>query len=201
MDLFVRGMSRSQLKQPVLMQLAIWRFMPCVETTIEEKHARVTIAKKAHNIGATRVSNSNRLPLLQRLLLRGHVAAKDLLECFSVARSLPRAVKALGLSEHPELQEKMKPAKLQPVLRSVLYRTDLVSMYHDTTAAGKTHMKRKRAAQTRRDALANKKRGPRVGDMEELERNLMMQHFRSISSPTVVYTMPSGLLQAPTVIF
>ena len=51
LDKFVAGAPRWSLDDGFLKVLAWLRLMPCVETTIEEKHARVTQAKARHHIG------------------------------------------------------------------------------------------------------------------------------------------------------
>ena len=73
LDAFIEGASRSSLPVSVQLQIAVFRFPPIVETTIEEKHARVALARRRHHIGPTRVSLSNRMPLLQRWLRKGQV--------------------------------------------------------------------------------------------------------------------------------
>ncbi len=48
----------------VVKSIARLRFVVVVETTIENKHARVTMARRKHTIGPVRVSLSNRLLML-----------------------------------------------------------------------------------------------------------------------------------------
>ena len=83
--------------------IAKLRHGAAVETTIEEKHARTTLARKRHHIGPVRLSLANRLPLLGRWLQKKHVSPEDLLRKFSEARSLKRAATLLGLRDHPDV--------------------------------------------------------------------------------------------------
>jgi hypothetical protein len=103
MALFCNGASRSDLREASKKQVARFRFPSAVETTIEEKHARVAIARKAHHLGPVRASMANRLPMLERLLRRGHINIRELLECFEQARSLHSVPGLLGLELHPRL--------------------------------------------------------------------------------------------------
>ena len=50
------------------------RFIIVVETSIESKHARVSLARRTHTIGPVKVSLSNRLPLLDTILFLGSTA-------------------------------------------------------------------------------------------------------------------------------
>jgi hypothetical protein len=52
-------------------QVARLRFVIVVETTIEAKHARVSLARRAHYIGPVAVSLSNRLGMLESLRHKG----------------------------------------------------------------------------------------------------------------------------------
>ena len=101
---FADGAAFNALPQAFLKQVAVYRFVPVVETTIEEKHARVALSKKRHHIGPVRISLSNRLPLLERWLLRRHVSGEKLLEKFAISRSLKQVPHLLGVEDHPALE-------------------------------------------------------------------------------------------------
>ena len=114
---WVDGASFSSLPLTFQEKVAELRFIPIVETTIEEKHARVSLAKSRHHIGPVRVSLANRLPLLERWLKRGQVSAAKLLECFNQARSLKAVPALLNIDDHPSLGAtavSKRPAQLRP---------------------------------------------------------------------------------------
>eukprot|EP00972_Heterocapsa_arctica_P037835 5569566-Heterocapsa_arctica.AAC.1 len=79
LELFIAGTLRRDLPQPFLQQVASFRFPAAVETTIEEKHARVSMAKRCHHVGPVRISLANRLPMLERALRSGSLCPKRLL--------------------------------------------------------------------------------------------------------------------------
>ena len=60
--LFNSGVPRRECGRPFRIQLSFFRFGSSVETTIEEKHLRTTLARKPHHIGPVRLSLANRLP-------------------------------------------------------------------------------------------------------------------------------------------
>ena len=92
LERFVDGESLDSMPRWFRRRVARFRFLIVVETTIEVKHSKVTAARKCHYIGPTRVSLVNRLPLLERWLLRGHVDILDILSNFTRARKLRNAV-------------------------------------------------------------------------------------------------------------
>lgn len=76
LEAFLQGAALRDLPLDFQLRVGTFRFVPVVETTIEEKHARVSLAKRRHHIGPVRVSLSNRLPLLERWILRGQVSGQ-----------------------------------------------------------------------------------------------------------------------------
>eukprot|EP00975_Prorocentrum_lima_P002677 590683-Prorocentrum_lima.AAC.1 len=59
LDSFITGTAIDDLPVDFRWQVAAWRFIPCVETTIEEKHSRVALSKRRHPLGPVRVSLGN----------------------------------------------------------------------------------------------------------------------------------------------
>ena len=134
--LFVSGVRRNDLACAYRMQVALFRFPSGVETTIEEKHSRVAIALKAHHIGPVRVSLSNRLPLLERLMRRNQVAAISLLEHFTKARQTSQVPALLGIDMHPGLMKSAGRSRraanlLLPKVIKVVYRCAPPSIYRN----------------------------------------------------------------------
>ena len=144
---WVAGAELQNLSDIFLRHVAAWRFAPIVETTIEEKHARVSLAKRRHHIGPVRISLANRLPLLERWVKRGHVSAKELLDFFTQCRSLKAVPSLLNLVNHPALDDEYfkRPAKMRVKLAAIMYRCDLSDMYksHDSFAKANEKLKRK----------------------------------------------------------
>ena len=110
-----------------------------METTVEEKHARVSVGRKSHNNAAVRVSLANRLPMLERQLSAEKLDPLRLLQCFQEARSLKNCPALLGIEGHPGLAnlKGIKPAKLRRPLCDVIYRCDLEGLYRSTKDASK----------------------------------------------------------------
>lgn len=80
-------------------QVAVFRFIPTVETTVEEKHARVAQARKRHYISPVRVSMMNRMPLLERLILKQALDIPRFLQLFTEVGK-PRLLWALMESRY-----------------------------------------------------------------------------------------------------
>jgi hypothetical protein len=85
---YVGGMTFAAMPVAFQIQVAEFRFVPIVETSIEAKHAKTSLAKKAHHIGPVRLSLANRLPFLDRSMRAGHIDPRQLLEMFHKARSI-----------------------------------------------------------------------------------------------------------------
>ena len=124
LESYASGADFAALPADFQLQVSAFWFVPVVETTIEEKHARVAINKKRHHLGPVRISLANRLPLLDRWLRRGHVTATNLLDKFSAARSLKKVAGMLRVDDHPGLQGVSHPSSLRRVLAKVIYHCD-----------------------------------------------------------------------------
>ena len=106
--MFIAGRPRRELPVECLLRIASFRFVPAVETTIEVKHQRVSLARRAHHIGGVRISLSNRLGMLQRWLAQEYITAQELSRAFNQTRSLKSVPYSLGFDEHPLLGSKIK---------------------------------------------------------------------------------------------
>ena len=125
--MFIAGTAVDDSPIELRWQIAAWRFIPCVETTIEEKHSRVALSKRRHPLGPVRVSLANRLPLLERRVRREQVSGQKLLDCFARSRSLKSVPSLLNIDGHPLLDKAVgeRPASMRATLAKVLYRCDL----------------------------------------------------------------------------
>jgi hypothetical protein len=91
LDKFIDGAALADLSEAFQSRVAGWRFVPVVETSIEGKHAKTSLAKKSHHIGPVRLSLANRLPFLDRSLRAGHIDPHQLLAKFHEARTIGNA--------------------------------------------------------------------------------------------------------------
>ena len=132
---FVAGSPRHALQPQVLQSIAVWRFVPVAESTIEGRHARTSLAWRRHWISPVRVSLSNRLGMLEQSLRSEHISVKDLLESFDIARDLKAAPHILGVEEHPSLRRvalgeiKETSWTLRKLLAAILYQCDLSMVF------------------------------------------------------------------------
>ena len=100
-------------------------FVPIVETTIEEKHSRLSLLKSGPS-GPCFASLCNRMPLLERVLLRQPDLLADLLEAFSKSRVISHIPYMLGLDGHPMVQALSRTVWKQVVAcHAVIYRCDV----------------------------------------------------------------------------
>ena len=199
---FAEGASLCNLPLEFRERVASWRFIPVVETTIEEKHARVSLNRKKHHIGPVRVSLSNRLPLLDRWVRRGHVCPKKLVSAFTSCRSLMTVPSQLNVSDHPSLDGMFSksPASMRVVLPKVLYRCSLPDMYHSFDAMGKAHDKSKRKRAETQARLVEK--DSRALSFDKMLFSAMQQHMltkHEESEGTCFHTVPRSCLALQTV--
>ena len=110
-------------------------FGSCAETTIEEKHARVSLQKKAHRIGPVKVSLANRFPQITRQLERQQVDVLEFIDAFSDARSLIKIPSLLNIESHPELRSIKSLWKMNTELSKILYNCDMYSLYRSQADA------------------------------------------------------------------
>ena len=104
LNIFNAGRPRRTCSIDFRIEVAIRRFPPVNETTIEEKHAHVSLELKRHHIKAVRVSLSNRLHMLERFLELGRIDIRQFVANFAKARNMVQCAKLLGIDDNPELQ-------------------------------------------------------------------------------------------------
>jgi hypothetical protein len=145
------GIDRDLLDKDFLFEIAVFRFLFIIETTVEARHAKAAVDIKKHFIGPVRISLSNRLPMLEYWLSIGYVTGHELLHFFEIARNLAKAPEVFGLSCHETLNpfqngKRLTAAQFRVKLASVFYRLDITDMYRSTAKALKLHdsLKRKR---------------------------------------------------------
>ena len=100
-DRFLAGLPRDELSEQFRQWVATLRFIPVVETTIEEKHSRVSLRVKRGSVAPTKISLSNRLPLMERTIRRDAGAMPEILAAFDKSRTLAAIPQLLDLDMHP----------------------------------------------------------------------------------------------------
>ena len=88
LELFVAGKPRDECSLEFLEEVAALYFVPCVETTIEEKHARVANTKRARHLGPVAVSLANRFPMVISQVRAGQFDMVKFLHLFGTARKI-----------------------------------------------------------------------------------------------------------------
>ena len=114
-----------------------------METTIEEKHARTTVARRAHQIGLARISLANRLPWMERSISQGHLDVGLLLSKFELTRNANVALRLLRFDLHPDLllHRHLKLPAIQYHILRTMYRCDSLTACSD----GQTNAKADKA--------------------------------------------------------
>ena len=191
---FADGASRWSLNTEFQEQVAAFMFVPVVETTIEEKHARVSHQAKRHAIGPTRVSLSNRLPLFERLVLRDPNFITQFLDQFEAARSMRAIPHLLNFDTHPlllsrEMEGGGQTTDLVPLISSIFYHRDLENSYRSLKAF------------RRKDDASRGKRAREEANMsstfthagqDTIIRLAIADHFRQIYEPNTFYGIPAA---------
>lgn len=178
LDRFIDGEHLQNLPAEFRMSVAMLRFPPCVETTIEAKHARVAVAKRAHHIGPVRVSLANRLGMFDRSVRKGQIDCAELLRLFAQARSLQRVPGLLGLDGHPDLQfGNARPASLRVALAKVVYHCDMVNMFKNSGAEARANQAGKRRAAVAEAKLLAVGRPRKARDFDTVVRHAMQSHL------------------------
>ena len=190
---FADGRPRDQLSRRFLTEVAKYRFIPIVETTIEEKHARVSQGWRQHYISPVRVSLCNRMPMLERLILKEQIQVPELLEAFTSVRQLRLVPGLLNVETHHLLLDRsnLSSQYLRNIIMSIVYQTNLESMFHSTATAKRHHKRRK----DQLDRAAAKLVGaPKLPVFDKMMRDLMQGHLMKTSKPGLTYSAPRSIL-------
>ena len=186
--MFISGAARSDCNYPFRQQVAVWRFSSAVETTTEDKHRRTTLARKVHHIGATRISLSNRLPMLCSSLKKGHIDIHRLLAHFELARSSSRCLALLGLEAHPCFNNVALRAVKRKDLIKAIYHCNIEDLFLSQAQYSKLNESKKR-----KDAAAAAKHIPQERaalDYTSVVQVAMQSHFVSTAKPGTIYAVP-----------
>lgn len=147
---FKQGQSKSSLAWISRIEIGTLKFLPVVETTIEEKHHQISVWNKAHSIGPVRVSLAIRLPEVGEHLERSQLDLMGLLDLFDETRNLKRAVGLVNFTGHPKLSklDTMKMQQVRHLMGKAFYRYDIDGIFQKTTVTKKhdARMKEKQRA-------------------------------------------------------
>ena len=185
---FRAGARRRELTMPTRTEIGSLKFVPVVETTIEEKHHQIGLVADSHYIGPVRVSLAMRLPRFESHLLKGHVDIRDVLDVFDGLRNMKQAVNVANFTGHPFFRtvSKMSQQRIRERLGRALYRCDVDGIFLDTSKTKKLDAGRKAAMRQRHKKLA----GIAVRkDYHGLKAGLMGKHFRATAKADMFYTM------------
>ena len=199
LDLYVStDMSRDEVGQPCCRVVAALRFVIVVETTIEAKHAVVTAARRRHAIGPVRVSLSNRLQMLEKWIVHGHMTAEELVACFDRMRSLKSLMREFGFDLTPEVMQRRsvgseQPRRLhhnflRPVCIKVFYVCGVESMYRSLRAQA-DHDRKAKDQQRRKEASAA---APERLCRDSVKRRAMVEHCAEVIDSNSFYGCPAS---------
>jgi hypothetical protein len=185
MDLFIAGAPRNTLCPAALSQIAIFAFTPIIETTIEGKHAKVSLETQG-GIGPVRVSLANRLPLLESRLQHDPSLAEKLVQEFSAMRHLKRIPALFAFHDHPHLlaqvpahRSRCSSAYVKPSTE-IIYRCDLHTLFKSLRPEYSKHVRTNNAHIRIQDRLHKEQNGgPKALSFGTLQGALMLDHFRS----------------------
>lgn len=141
---FIAGTDRSDLDEMFRVHVATSRFVLVSETSIEGKHAKVSMQSMT-GIGPVRVSLSNRLPLIEKRVELDDQYLVDLVSCFAEARNFRKIPEIMGFEKHPLIHgvRFTHISELVPVLTQIIYRCSLHDLFDDKTQFSKDHKKKR----------------------------------------------------------
>ena len=194
---FARGRKPRHLRhQDFRNFIASKKFGSVIETDIEAKHARVSMASAMKSVGPVRVSLSNRLPWLERMLRKKHIHILQFMRYFEKARHISRIPWALGFEDHPHVVDSsVAPSAMRKPIAKILYHCIRQGMYRSAKKALSIAKK----AQYRHAAIelnlicGGKKKRADISHFDSLQRSAMKQHFlhmcakQSGSAPVVSF--------------
>ena len=160
---------------PCAFQLAVSElcFVPVVETTIESKHSRATLAKGVFKMGPVGLSLSNRSIMLERWLRSGFCSVEELLHHFAIARTASGTLSSANLEKHPAFQKgdghaqghrqpRLSRAGRRKLTLQLLYQCDMDTLYTDMTKAKIVNREAQRLGGQLAGALMKKKESQRT---------------------------------------
>ena len=177
-----------------LQVLAQLRFLVVSETSVESRHAKVSLELHKHAVGPCRVSLSNRYPILQQWLATGFGTMAEFLNHFDKARSCKQVVSMLGLERHPLIwQQHLRSSDLRPRLVSILYHCSLDDVYASQKQLANEAQQGKLRDQTRKaPGTLGGLRRPRT--FQDVEMALLHAHVPRRMLAGLYYSCPQDVV-------
>ena len=198
LDRFIdEGVPRAECGAAFLLEIAKFKFMPVVETTIEEKHSRVAISAGKHSIGPVQVSLANRLPLLERSLAQSPSSLTTLLDSLGHTRALSKIPALFDFEAHPSLKP-FRTARgythgsgeskgdIMPTLVEIVYHCDIEGGYHSLSKQSKHHDRAsaRKAGEIRKLTAIEGTLG-----VQGVMRNAIRDHFKQTCAENLFYSL------------
>ena len=194
LELFVAGKPRDECSLEFLEEVAALYFVPCVETTIEEKYARVANTKRARHLGPVAVSLANRFPMVISQVRAGQFDMVKFLHLFGLARKIMDTPYLLQLENHPELgRVKQTPSSIVPIMSRIIYNCDITSMYHSKKEAA-VAAKKATDKEVRRVANLIKATQPSVVSRASVLSHAMLDHLCKVACADSICSLPRSLV-------
>ena len=196
LEKFIQGTPRSDLSTIARIEMAKFRFCYSAESTIEGKHAQVSLASSTTTIGPVRVSLANRIHMVQHWLQCGQCTVEQLIHNFDKVRHLSSIAALLGIEQHPTIVNHLQAKKSGSLSQSawrvmlphIIYNVDFQSSFRDLSAAERVHMRHLRQRKGDGDL---KKKGITFFDVE---MSAMRQHMSTHMALGDYYACPHSLL-------
>lgn len=187
------GVSRKECGPIFMFEIAIWKFMPDAETTIEEKHARVAMKAAKHSIGKVQVSLANRLPMLERSLSQRPSSITELMDSLALTRSLAQVPILFGFESHPALKawrnawkSGQSHADIEPTLVDIVYRCDAQDTFRSMGEQSKHH--NHMSSKSKKEVKKLTDLGGGVG-FQGVMGHLIKDHFKQTCTENSFYSL------------
>ena len=188
LDLFIAGKPRFCCSECFLIVILSFRLIPCVETTIEEKHARTTLENKRHPVGPVRISLANRLPWLERQLSKHPEKISEFLSCFEKVRNLEKMAVSFGIDQHcaapcnVDSTQKHTRWQARVLFSKIVYHNDSYTCQRSLKIQMKTNAN-KRQKQAREYAKHSAVETPgKAGGLTQVLRTSLREHVQNTFS-------------------
>eukprot|EP00959_Pyramimonas_sp_CCMP1952_P042251 883673-Pyramimonas_sp.AAC.1 len=147
---------------------------------------------KKHFVGPIRVSLSNRLPLLERNLLREPGLINALVDQFDVARKIKQLPNVLNFEGRPlivALPKDVHSTAMQPVVAAIFYHCDLENTYRAMKVHQRHDSKIKDKKHRTEDKLTDTRKHTGVDTILSLA---ISDHFRQVHDAETFYSIPAA---------
>lgn len=194
LDAFIAGRPRWSCAECFTEEVASTRCWKCAETTSEEKHGRVKFAMSHHHVGGVRVALANRMPMLERYLMRYKGFFEEFMKAFAEVRTLSSVPALFGFKDHPLLSGN-RPAtwQLATIIPEIIYRMDSDSAFRSLRK--QAEMNKKVKQQVAKAERSLEPRGKtlvldRAAAYKRVMATAVTDHFARTFQPGAHYSLP-----------